>query len=394
MTGISGITVLGDLLRPRPDGLPGGVDNQINWLFHAVRRQVMAAASVPVHVLTAAGVPGPVAPHPGQALPAAMAEWARTFHTAPTAVEALLLAQLQDQFCIGYELPPYLVDLLDRNGIGYIDLRVHPVRFMDDLMFAARASEPSAQAWLLTHAVPEIDATVTAGLREAMLRLVNPSTLPENTLLVLGQQRWDSSQIAGATFFDPASARVELQALCDHHAHVRIKAHPYGNDGPLVQMIRQIRPDAVAISDNVYRLLASPRLCTVLSVNSSVAEEAVFFDKTTIYLAPKPIEVAWRGEAHALTRHASIDDIFLSADFWRGVLAPSMPVTPLDGTRLPAKPNRLRLALSAFWNYQEIDSDLVPRTPLPGPGRIGIRRLRTASRALAASVAAAVTSFL
>ena len=33
---------------------------------------------------------------------------------------------------------------------------------------------------------------------------------------------------------------------------------------------------------------------------------------------------------------------------------------------LPAKPNRLRIAMASFWNYQEIDTDLVPRgvTPL------------------------------
>jgi hypothetical protein len=41
-------------------------------------------------------------------------------------------------------------------------------------------------------------------------------------------------------------------------------------------------------------------------------------------------------------------------------LAPHTPVTKADGFRLSAKPNRLRIALDSFWNFQEIDTDRVP----------------------------------
>jgi hypothetical protein len=60
-----------------------------------------------------------------------------------------------------------------------------------------------------------------------------------------------------------------------------------------------------------------------------------------------------------------LDDFVLAPDFWRHVLAPHAPVTPLDGMRLPAKPNRLRIALDSFWNFQEIDTDRVPGTARP-----------------------------
>jgi hypothetical protein len=30
--------------------------------------------------------------------------------------------------------------------------------------------------------------------------------------------------------------------------------------------------------------------------------------------------------------------------------------------RLRPKPNRLRIALDSFWNYQEIDTDRIPRS--------------------------------
>ena len=54
---------------------------------------------------------------------------------------------------------------------------------------------------------------------------------------------------------------------------------------------------------------------------------------------------------------------FLAPDFWRRVLAPHTRVTEADGMRLPAKPNRLRIALDSFWNFQQIDTDRIPAPP-------------------------------
>jgi hypothetical protein len=47
-----------------------------------------------------------------------------------------------------------------------------------------------------------------------------------------------------------------------------------------------------------------------------------------------------------------------------GAAPPYTQVTATDGMRLPPKPNRLRIALDSFWNYQQIDAD---RTPPPTP---------------------------
>ena len=51
----------------------------------------------------------------------------------------------------------------------------------------------------------------------------------------------------------------------------------------------------------------------------------------------------------------------VAAAFWRMALAPHAAVSAPDGMRLRPKPNRLRIALDSFWNYQEIDTDRIPR---------------------------------
>ena len=73
------------------------------------------------------------------------------------------------------------------------------------------------------------------------------------------------------------------------------------------------------------------------------------------------MRLGWRGGDGDAGTHASLDDMVLCPDFWRVVLAPHVTVSAADGMRLPAKPNRLRIALDSFWNFQEIDTDRIPR---------------------------------
>ena len=388
---LADIVVLGDMLRPGFDSAPGGVDRQIGWLHLALRRQLTAAAGLPVSCLPASD------PQIAALIPAlrptheALDFWAENFTACPSALAGVLRARLCRSFCVGYEMPPYLTALLDEIGTSYLDLRVHPIRFMDDLLFAARASCDPTRECLAGLAVPRPEVVATAGLREAMLRLAGAPALPPDCLLVLGQQRWDGSQIESGGFLDPETARGTIAKLCAQHAHVLLKPHPGGADGPLLDLVRRLRPDAVTTRENVYRLLAAPEVAHVLSVNSSAGEEAGFFGKPATSLAPPPVRLTWRDEPCDAASHATLDDVFLATDFWRRCLAPHTAVTKLDGVVLPPKPNRLRIALGAFWNYQEIDTDVIPARPQAPPPAPSVRQ---ASRALAAALLGALTSWV
>ena len=108
-------------------------------------------------------------------------------------------------------------------------------------------------------------------------------------------------------------------------------------------------------------MLSLPQISAVLTVNSGLAHEAPYFGKRVHVLAPLSLRPAWRGAEPNAETHASVGDILFTPDFWRITLAPFTKVTEMDGMRLPTKPNRLRIALDSFWNYQEIDTDRIPR---------------------------------
>jgi hypothetical protein len=232
---------------------------------------------------------------------------------------------------------------------------------MDDLMFSVRSSRAETQAALVSMSVMESEVMVTAGLREAMCQFISEARFPANTLLVAGQRRYDSTQIVDGGFFDAASKEAEIHAICARHAAVVLKPHPADPTHSLMDVAATALTKVFGVvDDNIYRLMSMPQISAVLTVNSSVAQEAPYFGKRVYGLAPQPIRIAWRGQEADAGAHASLDDIMLTPDFWRQVLGPHMRVSGMDGMRLGTKPNRLRIAFDSFWNYQQIDSDRIP----------------------------------
>ena len=357
---IDGITVIGDVLRPDGRGQPGGVDRATIWLFDAIKRQVHRASRLPVDAITATGHP-PVAAWLAAVSPPRFAHrlWA-SCHARAGDLGEILLPRLLNRFCVGYEMPPWLRQVLEEHDIPHLDIRLHPVRFLDDLLFAARASNPHVRAALLDQAVAESEVIATAGLREAMCHMISEATVPPDTLIAAGQRPLDSSQIVDGAFFDALPRAADIHAICARHAAVVLKPHPLEDSHGLME-VAAAAPNAIGVvRDNLYRLMSLPQIAAILTVNSSVAYEAPYFGKRVYTLCPLPVRIAWRGEAADPDAHVSLDDRVLTADFWRLVLAPHTPVSAPDGMLLPPKPNRLRIALDSFWNFQEIDTGRIP----------------------------------
>jgi hypothetical protein len=171
----------------------------------------------------------------------------------------------------------------------------------------------------------------------------------------------DSSQIINGGFFDGMDHADRIGVLCARHGAVLLKPHPQEADHSLLVVVAGVARNGLGVTrDNLYRLLALPQIAAVLTVNSSAAYEAGYFGKPVYHLGPLPLHLAWRGDPAGEGRHVSVDDRVMTVDFWRTVLSPYTPIGRMDGHRLTPKPNRLRIALDSFWNYQEIDTDRIP----------------------------------
>ena len=92
-------------------------------------------------------------------------------------------------------------------------------------------------------------------------------------------------------------------------------------------------------------------------MRSSTVTEAGYFGKRADYVFQPPFRFARDGALPQGREYVGLYNDYLAPDFWRGILSGVMETTPEDDMRVPEKPNRLRLSLREFWNFNEIDTD-------------------------------------
>ena len=82
--------------------------------------------------------------------------WVNSFEQIDIETAEYLTAQIKpDMLVLGYELSPGLISFLDDKKIHWIDFRISPIRFLQDLLIAVRSSIPSLQQELASFPAPK-----------------------------------------------------------------------------------------------------------------------------------------------------------------------------------------------------------------------------------------------
>jgi hypothetical protein len=364
------VVFTGDFLRPSWDGRFPTQHYNIQWCRDLLRAQVQAATGLPVEMLAwnAAGV---VAGQLDNAaidtfynvlgLPRTVAAWAGIYEEAalPDMVGAYLAELFRDALVVAFELPPYVEHVLRRHGIPFVDVIIHPVRFLDDIFFAIRTGDADSNARVATYAIAEEQIHAVAGLQAASARRLFKFAPQDGSALLLLQTRFDRTQIRDGVFVGAMDFLDGIDHVVGPSRRVYVKDHPLDpKTRHAVAVLSRFR-NAETIESNVYKLFACDGIHTVLTLSSSTGIEARYFGKQCHFLYRQPNEFAFDGAVPADGEFVGVFDAFLTPDFWRDVLAPMVPTTRETGVVIPFKPNRLRISLRSFWNFNEIDSDFV-----------------------------------
>lgn len=283
--------------------------------------------------------------------------WAQLFaaERLPDFVEDLFLSLFSDSFVIGFELPPYLVNFLNRQGIDFVDCSLSPVRFMDDLLFEVSASSGALSDVIMRYQVSDALIKLQAGVLSSNVAKVNPEPPRPNTLLLILQTRYDKAVIKDGCFINILEQLDSLQAIAQDYDHILIKQHPLEPQEEALTRLKGLFPGSAATTENFYRLVAHRNLAGVAALSSSCVLEATYFGKSGHYLLP-----GFKHGAQPVGFHATnVDDAIIAPDFWRETLqAAGISVTAQDGIALPPKANRFRQQLRSAWGYNQVDTDI------------------------------------
>lgn len=358
------IIFTGDILRPFKinDEWESATFKNIQWLERLLSWQLLKATGLPqFSVLWKEG--GFDTPHLYEklALPLNYDAWASLLYRdhLPADVEALLVAPFKRALVVGFEIPDVLQKALTRHNIPFVDLIAHPIRFMQDLVFAFRTNHPDIHAALLNYRLSLDDyCTPYANLVQAKVAWMPRLDLPANTALIAGQVATDKALICRETgrFLTLADFKEKLAQIEKNHSTILFKPHPYQDaecpSRRAVEALKGVRE----VAHNFYYLLSQEGLTDVYAINSGTVTEAKYFGRTGNMLGQSlysfgeaPPSVNKTGDAVAIGLH------FLEPAFWADILK---SVTTVQ-TNLPQGPSvrssLLRRSLNADWDYSYID---------------------------------------
>lgn len=354
MDSINRIIVTGDFLRQRKTqaGM-SSQDGNINWLYHMIRPSIRLLCDLPIVSLTyeggSDGLAGDIYAANGKK--PCFESWVELYGKKPSRKEmGLIYGRFAGSLVIAFELPEIIRTAFDILEIPYVDITIHPVRFMDDLLFGVRSNIAAAIEVMSEFVVFDDEIRVYGGL--AMATLVRLPRLEvcagENVAVFAGQTTDDKVLIKNGRLLDVDEFIPRLQELCGNHEKVLVKPHPMAANNDFILALTRLFKNTVLVKDNFYHLLSHEQISTVYSLTSSTSIEAAHLYKRGVHLSDYP---------YFFCEHSCSGGAFLSVRpqmylprFWSGILnLLGVETKRFNSFCVEAVPNRMRMSLRSYW---------------------------------------------
>ncbi len=256
---------------------------------------------------------------------------------------------------VGYELSEGTRAVLNKCDITYIDVWLHPVRFLADLLFAFRSNDDEINNVLGAYEYPEEKCFIEASL----LRIQNyrgykrfKNDLRPNSALFVGQTLQDKAVASPEGMLTVLNFKDKFREICRTYSHVYYSRHPHVRvgDEACLEFARGTGNVSLATAPT-YNLLAAEEIEFVFTVSSSVATEAKFFEKQCLYFHKPPVPVFCGNDGYTSVLHC-----YLFSDFWRSLFERNASLAKTaSGLKLDGPKDRIRDTLSWYWGYRETD---------------------------------------
>ncbi|QAU35547.1 hypothetical protein [Janthinobacterium sp. 17J80-10] len=360
MEEIKKILVTGDLMRQLTSG-GSGQNGNIRWLFNLVSPALEMATNLPVSPVYFTGDDACIGTRiyaVNHAQPT-FSNWVKLYHMdADARTLAVIHEAFADALVVAFELPEIVRKAFDKLGIAYVDLTIHPARFMDDLLFGLRSNIPGLPDALAGWVVYEEEIRIAAGIAAASLSKL--SRLPQceqqhNVALFAGQTSDDKVLIRGDRLMRADDFMDQFTELSAMHEKILVKPHPYARENNVVLALTRLFPNTELVEANFYHLLSHDAISKVYSLTSSTSIEAAYFGKQGIHLAPYPY--AFSDESASGGTYLTIRPEIFLPQFWAGILGKSGVATQVvREVQLPRERSRMRRSLRNFWGADIFES--------------------------------------
>lgn len=258
---------------------------------------------------------------------------------------------LQDcDLVIGYELSEQTRYILDKINVKFIDIWLHPIRYLNDVMFGIYANSNSINQRIKSYSIDEELFYVNADMLKVQnyrgFRRFKNNLIPGSALFV-GQTLTDKAIFSKGKMLSVLDFKDEFKSITKKYERVYYSRHPFVKEGDeeIISYLKRF-PNVEVVGSPTYNLLAAKEIEYVFTVSSSVVHEAHYFGKESEFLF-KPI---FNTSGDTKKYHPIMHAIFFE-NFWNFVLYDIE--TPQKDIYLGD--NKIRDTLSFYWGYRKID---------------------------------------
>lgn len=288
------------------------------------------------------------------------AGWAAIFHADATdELCAFFLPHVENALVIGFEIAPLLQKILSRLDIPFVDLRWHPLRFLDDIFFGFSSNRSEISAAISSYALSSQEVDFHVGLHgaTAIRRSAFGEKGPSYNTLIVGQTPFDASLIHDGRIVTLQDCEDSIAALAKAGS-IAFRPHPFSpHISPSLAALLD-RHDIARVGSNIdmYALLCEETLQHVVGLSSGTLDEASFFGLPVTRLIPEhfhylPEATGAPETSREALVYTGVYHAFLSVDFWADILRPELESTWPNGNPVPFKPDRLRHANGSYWGF-------------------------------------------
>jgi hypothetical protein len=267
-------------------------------------------------------------------------------------LEMLFEPMLAYDLIVGYEMTPNQIRFLSQHAQPFIDIGIDPIRFTGEAFLRARSNCRALSDTLLRFQNDDEDLLIEAGIFRARLaRQSRDEGGSERNLVFVGQVDVDSSLIAQSTIAGVTPHLDTIAEMLRRHDQMIVQPHPLAHiNADVLCLLRQFSR-AVVGRGSVYKTVCAPATRTVVTLSSSVADEASLFGIPVMRLLQPDNSSEALGEYLCLGS-ARIDANFASKAFWATAtlsLREGAPMRPPTSTpRLSKVTSHLRNDLGVF----------------------------------------------
>ncbi|MDW9477908.1 hypothetical protein GOB57_03870 [Sinorhizobium meliloti] len=252
----------------------------------------------------------------------------------------------------GYEMSFSTREIIDRAGITYVDMWLHPVRFLDDLLFAFNSNDPEVRERMASFELPEELSYVYASRLRVQMYRSRPrfnNDLKPHSALFVGQTLQDKAIASNKGMLTLLDFRADFENVARRHNHIYYSRHPFVKNGDekTLSFARELKNVSLT-GHPTYMMLASDEIEFVFTISSSVVTEAKYFGKEAQYLFKPPVHV------YSENGYSSLMHNYLFSGFWRYIFAGGDRPDPRAINFIDGR-NKVRDMLSWYWGFRQVD---------------------------------------